>query len=260
MSHLQRILEAKRELLPGKIRQNPLKEMRQRAEDASPTRGFQSALAGSAHEPSLIAEVKRASPVKGLVREDFDAANIAAEYRDAGADCLSVLTDVEFFQGAPEYLELCRRISGRPCLRKDFTVDEYDVWEARALEADAVLLIMSALEPVQVKDYLALAEELGMDALVEAHGPDEARLAQELGAKLIGVNNRSLATFEVDVRETERAAAALEAPFHLVSESGLGSPEDIEAVRQAGARSVLIGTAFCRQPYVGEAVKQVMGW
>ncbi len=254
------ILAAKRELIEGRIRQAPLKEVRQQAADASDPRPFLASLTDSPHRPSLIAEVKKASPSQGVIREDFDPADIAARYRDAGADCLSVLTDEPFFQGHPSYLALCRKASGRPCLRKDFTIHEYDIWEARALEADAVLLIVRALEPAQLRDYRLLAEELGMAALVEAHDPQEAQAALDSGAGLIGINNRDLGTFDVKMSATEEAAEVIRDKAVLVSESGMDSLESVESASRAGARAVLIGTALCRRPDPGAAAKEIMGW
>ncbi|HXH60379.1 MAG TPA: indole-3-glycerol phosphate synthase TrpC, partial [Fimbriimonadaceae bacterium] len=204
MDVLTRIFEAKREALARRKAEAPLDEVKRRAVNAPAVRPFHAALEDSSHRPSLIAEVKKASPVKGVVREDFNAVEIARAYREAGADCLSVLTDVEFFQGHPDYLAQCREESGLPVLRKDFTVDEYDVWQSRVLGADAVLLIVAGLDTSQLRDYREVAEGLGMDALVEAHSLEEAEAALETGATLVGVNNRDLTTFETDLAATEK--------------------------------------------------------
>ena len=260
MDILDRIFAQKRVDVEQAKSALPLSEVKAMVEDAGPTRGFHRALTESAHQPSLIAEVKKASPIKGVVREDFDPVEIALTYKEVGADCLSVLTDVQFFQGHPDYLAACREASGLPVLRKDFTVDEYDIWVARSLGADAVLLIVNGLSESQLRDYRELAESLGMDALVEAHTLKEASTALETGAKLVGINNRNLQTFETDLVTSEQTIPEIAKRATVVSESALKSHEDIQKVSNAGARSVLIGTSFCKAPDIGAKVKEVMGW
>lgn len=262
MSHLERILAAKREAHADRVSRQPLTDVRARAADAAPTKGFLRALQAGREEESiaLIAEVKRASPSKGVIRSDFDPEAIARAYRSAGAHCLSVLTDVEFFQGAPEYLPLCRQAAGLPTLRKDFTIDVYDVYEARVLGADAVLLIVHGLSASQLREYREVAESLGMDALVEAHTLEEAELAVSTGASLIGVNNRDLESFETRIDIGEEVTPRIASKAFVVSESALETSQDVARVQKAGAGAVLIGTAFCRSLDVEGKVREVMGW
>ncbi|MCH7903701.1 MAG: indole-3-glycerol phosphate synthase TrpC [Armatimonadetes bacterium] len=260
MNVLDRILQSKRDRLPDRMASMSLDEVRSQAADAPPTLGFLDALLSSEHDVSLIAEVKKASPVQGVLRESFDAVEIAQTYKLCGADCLSVLTDVEHFQGHPSYVRLCRSATGLPTLRKDFTIHEYDVYEARALGADAVLLIVSALERAHLQELLLLAGELGMDALVEAHSLDEALVAVEIGAKLVGLNNRDLETFEVNIEIARDVIPQIAGRATVVSESALNNNDDVRLAQEAGARAVLIGTSFCTAPDIAQKVREVMGW
>ncbi|MCH8977661.1 MAG: indole-3-glycerol phosphate synthase TrpC [Armatimonadetes bacterium] len=260
MDLLSRILQKKRSDVQRAKAATPLSEVKAAVADAAPVRNFRKAIDESPHPVALIAEVKKASPVTGITRPDFDPAEIAAIYKDAGADCLSVLTDVEFFQGSPDYLALCRDVSGLPVLRKDFTVDEYNVWEARAMGADAVLLIVAALSPPQLTELRELAESLGMDALVEAHSLEQAEAAISTGATLLGVNNRDLTTFESTISESIETIPKIAGRATVVSESAIATRQDVEAVASAGARAVLVGTSFCSAPDVGARVREVMGW
>lgn len=208
---------------------------------------------------ALIAEVKKASPSKGLIRPDFDPAAIAQAYERAGASCLSVLTDVHYFQGSPENLKLAREASGLPCLRKDFLNDPYQIYEARAWGADAVLLIVASLDDAQLADLHALAVSLGMDVLVEVHDDIETDRALKLGAPLIGVNNRNLADFKTTLEISDRLIPRI-APYALaVSESALETRADLNRVEKAGAKAVLIGTTFCATPDIEAKVREVMG-
>lgn len=260
MSILEVIGRAKQAEAAELRSKHSLAELRSMAADAPPVRPFAQALLSSAHQPSLIAEVKKASPSKGVIRADFDPKEIAAAYANAGADCLSVLTDRDFFQGGPENLAIAREASGLPCLRKDFIVDEAQVLESRALGADCILLIAAMLSAQQLREWVLLASSLGMDALVEVHNEAEAGMVPD-ESRLVGVNNRSLHTFAEDLGVTARLFPALAAPGRvLVSESSLASLADVQRVREAGARAVLIGTTFCAAPQVGVKVKEVMGW
>ncbi len=259
MNVLDRIFAAKREAAAA-LTAADRSDARARAADAPGPLGFRRALESSPHPVSLIAEVKKASPVKGVIREDFDPVAIAMAYSGAGADALSVLTDVAFFQGAPTYLTACREATGLPCLRKDFTVGEHDVWEARALGADAVLLIVYGLDRAELTGLRELAESLGMDALVEAHTGDEAETALATGATFLGVNNRDLRTFATTTDTACEVIPSLVGRATVVSESALHSPADVGKVAAAGARAVLIGTAFCAAPEPGAKVREVMGW
>jgi indole-3-glycerol phosphate synthase len=260
MTILDKIFQYKHEELVHLKAAQPLAEVRAAAEDSSPTRGFGRALAASPHPVSLIAEVKKASPVKGVIREDFDPVAIATDYAAAGADCLSVLTDEKFFQGSPEFLKSCRAAVSLPVIRKDFTADVYHVFQARAMGADAILLIAAKLGLAEMADMQGEARALGMDVLVEVHTPVEAEMALEMGADLIGVNNRDLTTFEVNLSHSEEILPMIRDHAIAVSESALHSAADVARVGGLGARSVLIGTAFCRSPEIQPKVKELMGW
>ncbi len=257
MNILDRIFQRKRTV--AEMRRHELAEWRAKADDAAPTLGFHLALRGK-DRVALIAEVKRASPTAGVIREDFDPGDMALAYAEAGADCLSVLTDVEDFGGSPDHLLLAKSTALLPTLRKDFTVDEIDVYEARAIGADAILLIANGLSDTQLKEYRELAESLGMDALVEVHSEDEVDRAIASGATLVGVNNRDLTTFQTDIAVGERVIPHIRARATTVAESAISSRDDVERVQAVGAHAVLIGTAFARESDVGAAVRTVMGW
>lgn len=259
MTILEKIFAAKRSDIKER-KSRDLADAKAKASDQEPTRDFHQTLLKSPHQPSLIAEVKKASPSQGLIRPDFDPVSIAQTYDAVGADCLSVLTDIDYFQGSPRYLQEVRRAVTRPILRKDFTTDELDVYEARAMGADAILLIVAGLDRTELTDLSQLAESLTMDALVEVHSQAEAQLALELPAKLIGVNNRDLATFETSLSGGASLLSALKGKATLVGESAIHQHRDVESLHSAGARSVLIGTAFCREPHIDQAVKRIMNW
>lgn len=256
MSVLDQILETKR----AEVGTLDPADIRSRSRDASPPRGFRAALDEAPVPVALIAEVKRASPSEGLIREPFDPAALARTYRDAGAHCLSVLTDRLYFQGAPEHLAAARAASGLPVLRKDFVVDRLQIAEARGLGADAVLLIVAALDASQLREFREEAESLGMDTLVEVHSPAELDLALDSGATLVGVNNRDLSTFRVDLGIGEALLPRLPDGVLGVGESAISTFDDVERLRRAGARAALIGTTFCRAPNVEAKVREVMGW
>lgn len=257
MNILDEIFEFKR---ANQVSRAELNEWVAKAKDQAPALGFRRTLADSKNHPSLIAEIKKASPVKGVIREDFDPALIAKIYREVGVDCMSVLTCTEFFQGSPENLIRAKAIAGLPVIRKDFTVCEGDVFAARAMGADAVLLIVYGLSDPELRAFRELAESMGMDALVEVHGTEELERALASGATFIGVNNRDLRTFETRIETTEEVALNLPEGVHLVSESALRDSTDIQRVKAAGARSVLIGTSFMTAPNIGAKVREVMGW
>jgi len=223
--------------------------------------GFERALAVKRRRPvGLIAEVKKASPSKGLIRPDFEPVQIAREYEAAGADCISVLTDNPYFQGANEYLTQIRHAVSLPLLRKDFIIDALQIYEARLIGADALLLIAAILTKQQLQDYLRLARDLGMDVLIEVHSREELETVLELdGATLIGVNNRNLKTFEVDLEHTRQLISLMPGNVTIVSESGISDPRDIRWLESIGAHAVLVGEHFMRQADVGEAVHQLMG-
>jgi len=258
MNVLDEIFARKREAYASRVELLP--EFRAMANDAPRIRPFRATLERSSHRPSLIAEVKKASPVKGVIRERFRPIEIAQDYAAVGADCLSVLTDVEGFQGHPDFLAQCRETSGLPVLRKDFTVGPMDIYEARALQADAVLLIVYGLEDRELKELRQLAEHLGMDVIVEVHNEEELECALKSGASIIGVNNRDLRTFATRIETSEELIPQIPKSCLAISESALSGPEDIQRVSVAGARSVLIGTSFCKAPKIQPKVREVMGW
>lgn len=261
MTILDKIFARKLEQLENLKAGVSLIDMKSKAADAPPTRGFARRLSESAHPVSLIAEVKKASPVKGMIRENFDPVAIAQSYQRAGVDCLSVLTDEEFFQGSAQFLIDCREATDLPVIRKDFTADEYHIYEARAMGADCILLIAAMLSKSQVHDYRGIAEGLGMDVLVEVHSMEEAVTAVETGATFVGVNNRDLRTFELNIEATEEIVPWLNSQgAQTVSESALRSNADIQRIHKAGARSALIGTAFCESEPIEDRVREVMGW
>ncbi|EXX91285.1 indole-3-glycerol phosphate synthase [Paenibacillus darwinianus] len=225
------------------------------------TKGFERALAdGRKRALGLIAEVKKASPSKGLIRPDFHPVELAQTYERAGADCISVLTDRDFFQGSNDYLTDIRANVGVPLLRKDFTIDYRQIYEARLIGADAILLIAAILTPRQIADYHELAQSLGMDVLVEVHDRAELETVLELDkATLIGINNRNLKTFVTDLATTEELIGLVPDNATLISESGIAGPGDLAYLQGLGAKGVLIGEHFMRKPDVGEAVLELMG-
>lgn len=257
---LAEICATKREHVAACKARRPLHEV-EAALPIQPPRGFIHALRAmvTAGRPGLIAEIKRASPSKGLIRADFDPATLARAYAAGGAACLSVLTDVPYFQGADEYLVMARGAVVLPALRKDFTLDPYQVVEARALGADAVLLIIAALDDVLAAELEAVAHSLGLDVLIEVHDEAELDRALRLRSPLIGVNNRNLKTFEVDLGTTERLARRLPAGCLLVCESGIGTPADIARMRAAGAPCFLVGESLMRQADVTAATAALLG-
>jgi indole-3-glycerol phosphate synthase len=250
---LQKILARKAGEVAERQARLPLAELRHRAADADPVRGFAASLqaAIAAGRPGVIAEVKKASPSKGVIRPDFHPADIARSYEAGGAACLSVLTDVDFFQGADAYLQQARAACALPVLRKDFTVDPYQVVEARALGADCVLLIVAALEDRQLVDLAGEAMELGMDVLVEVHDIEELERALQVPVPLVGINNRNLRTFEVSLEATLAMKDAVPRDRVLVTESGILAPRDVAIMREAGVHAFLVGEAFMRAPDPG---------
>ncbi|GAB3730845.1 indole-3-glycerol phosphate synthase TrpC [Silanimonas algicola] len=254
---LQKILARKAEEVAGRRARVPLAEVVARARDALPVRGFANALEAkiAAGQAAVIAEVKKASPSKGVLRADFRPADIAASYQRGGAACLSVLTDVDFFQGHDDYLVQARAACALPVLRKDFTVDEYQIHEARALGADAVLLIVAALDDARLAGFSNLAMGLGLDVLVEVHDADELERALQTASPLIGINNRNLRTFEVSLEATLGMKDSVPADRRLVTESGILARQDVETMRAAGVHAFLVGEAFMRAEDPGTALR-----
>jgi len=228
---------------------------------APPVRGFVAALEAriAAGGAAVIAEIKKASPSKGVLREDFRPAEIARSYEQGGAACLSVLTDVDFFQGSDEYLQEARAACGLPVLRKDFMIDPWQVREARAIGADCILLIVAALEDGQMRELAEGAAELGMDVLVEVHDMAELERALALPCRMIGINNRDLRTFEVSLDTTLGLLADIPADRLVVTESGIHTPEDVARMRAAGVHAFLVGEAFMRADDPGARLAELFG-
>ena len=250
---LQRILATKRDEVQLARERVPLAPLQEKARGADAPREFTAALRAAIEvgRSAVIAEVKKASPSKGVLRADFDPAAIGASYARHGAACLSVLTDVQYFQGAPEYLRQARAASGLPVLRKDFIIDDYQVVEARSWGADAILLIVAALDRSRLNALEAAAHDLGMAVLVEVHDAAELELALELRTPLIGINNRNLRTFETRLETTLDLLPRIGSERIVVTESGILSPADVARMRAAGVNAFLVGEAFMRAPDPG---------
>ena len=241
---LEKICEARQVQLRREMDSIPLTFMRTMAEEAPDRPGFADALA--APGLSCICEIKKASPSKGLIRPDFNPKALAAEYEAAGADCISCLTEEQYFQGSREYLREVTQTVQIPVLRKDFVIDPYQIYEAKVLGASAVLLIAAVLEDARLADYFALAHSLHLDCLMEVHTPEEMERVQRLHPRIIGVNNRDLKTFEVDLAHTAELAAMRLPGQIFVSESGIRDNADMRAVQGHGADAVLIGETLMR--------------
>jgi indole-3-glycerol phosphate synthase len=256
---LDRIKAYKLEELAKAKAVTPLSELETAAKSAAPPRGFARALREAALTGyGLIAEIKKASPSKGLIRADFDPATLARAYEAGGATCLSVLTDGPSFQGADDYLLAAHAAVALPCLRKDFLYDPWQVTQSRALNADCILIIMASLDDNQAAEMEATAFALGMDVLIEVHDEDELDRAALLKSPLIGINNRNLHTFEVTLETTRRLARRVPEDRMIVAESGLFTPEDLADLAQYGARAFLIGESLMRQPDVTAATRAIL--
>lgn len=253
---LDKILATKREeIAQGKQLLSEVQWLAKAAQLDAP-RGFALAMKTAVAKglPAVIAEVKRASPSKGILREPFDPVEIAKSYAEHGATCLSVLTDIQYFKGAPHYLDMAREASGLPCIRKDFIIDTYQVVQARALGADAILLIVSALKLPQLLELEQCANELGMDVLVEVHDADEMDIALQLKTPLIGVNNRNLRTFETSLQTTLDLKSKVGPDRLLITESGIATRDDVALMRSNDVHAFLVGEAFMRAPSPGQAL------
>jgi len=258
---LDKIIAVKREEVAAASKRKSLAVVRADAESRVLTRDFVGALKAkiAAGKPAVIAEIKKASPSKGVLREDFIPADIAQSYAEHGAACLSVLTDVQFFQGQVDYLKQARASCQLPVLRKDFMIDPYQIYESRAMGADCILLIAACLDDAQMKDLEAIARSLDMAVLVEVHDGAELERALKLKTPLIGINNRNLKTFEVTLDTTLSLNAQVPADRLLVTESGILTRDDVLRMGAAGVNAFLVGEAFIRAPDPGEALAALFG-
>ena len=256
---LRKILATKREEIAAQKAAVDLAHMRKLAQQAPAVRDFVAALRRkhAQNQPAIIAEIKKASPSKGLIRADFQPAAHAVAYQNAGAACLSVLTDEPYFQGSPDYLRQAREAVSLPVLRKDFMLDEYQIYQARAWGADAVLLIAAALDDAALRHLEQVAHDLGMAVLLELHDETEAERCAPLTTPLRGVNNRNLRTFEVDLQQTIRLLPYLSDNALVITESGITGKDDIRFMQQHGVNSFLIGETFMRAPDIEAAVRQL---
>ncbi len=258
MSVLEHIIAYKRDEVAARKKARAWDHLDSAIRKQTQPRGFAKALRERTDRKALIAEIKKASPSKGLIREDFDPPALAKAYEAGGAACLSVLTDAPSFQGHEDFLIAARAACALPVLRKDFMVDEWQIAESRAIGADAILIIMAAVDDELASDLADVTGAYGMDALVEVHDEKEMDRAVRMGFKLIGVNNRSLATFETDLSITERLAERAPKDTLLVSESGIFTHDDLLRLRRAGARAFLVGESLMRQPDVTAATRALL--
>ena len=261
MTILDRIIAHKREEVAGRRRQRRFATLEAEVERQSAPRGFAEALDRkiAKGQPAVIAELKKASPSKGLIRASYDPAAIAPQYEAAGAACLSVLTDEAFFQGADQHLQTARQATALPVLRKDFMVDGYQILESRALGADCVLLIVSALDAAQLTALHQQALALGLDALIEVHDAGELETALNLNPRLVGINNRNLKTFETRLETTLDLLARIPDDVRVVTESGIHDPSQVRMMRERGVGAFLVGEAFMRAEDPGAELRMLFG-
>ncbi len=254
---LDRIVAVKRQEVTHLKKEMPLARLQEVVKDLPPTRAFRQAIN---HRPcAIIAEVKRSSPSKGRIRDDFDPVQIASIYQEHGARAVSVLTDKQFFEGNGAYLAAIKKAIALPLLRKDFIIDAYQIYESRILGADALLLIAAILEPRQLQEYIQLAEQLGLAPLVEVHDKEELAKALAAGAEIIGINNRDLQTFSTDLKRTLELAPMIPQGKIVVTESGISTRKDIELLMKAGVNCFLIGEALMRADDISRKLRELLG-
>ena len=258
---LEQILATKREEIDLRRTLVPEQQLLDKMADGHTPLGFVSALQRRASEqkPGVIAEIKKASPSKGVIRADFNPAAIATSYATANATCLSILTDEQYFQGHDDYLREVRQVVTLPLLRKDFTIDAYQVYEARAMGADCILLIVSALKPADLRDLYALAHSVGLDVLIEVHHAEELAIALTLGPDLIGINNRNLKTFNTNLETTIDLLSNIPAGVVVVTESGISTVADVSRMQANNVHCFLVGEAFMRATDPGQALSDLFG-
>ena len=259
MNQLRKIIETTKETVKKSISYRQISSLEEDFEKYC-KRAFENSISEkvSKEETAIIAEIKKASPSKGLIREDFDPKKIAEEYEINGATCLSILTDEPFFQGKLEYLATVRNSCELPILRKDFIIDPYQIYETKAYGGDCILLIVAALDIMQLKDFSQLAQELDLDILVEIHSEEELTRALSISPTLVGINNRDLTTFEVDKNLSLKLSKKIPRDITVVSESGINSKEDILSSKEQGIHSFLIGESLMRELSPGEALKKIL--
>jgi len=255
---LDEILEYKRQVVGERRQAVSLETLMEKASSSPRPRSLFDRLS-QGDDVAVIAEIKKASPSKGVIREDFDPDEIGRTYEANGASGISILTDQKYFQGCDAFLESVYHRVDLPILRKDFTVDPYQIYEAKAIGAAAVLLIVAALSSSELTDFIGISKALDLDALVEVHTTDEAKLAVDSGADLIGINNRDLKTFVTDLATTEAVVSELPSDALIVSESGINSRADVERVRDAGADAVLVGESLMRENDIGGKLRELLG-
>ena len=255
---LDTIIAHKQKELQIEEEQVPFTRLKSKLANLPPTKDFRAAIAQSGNI-NLIAEVKKKSPSKGIIREDFDPIQIAETYAKNGAAAISVLTDVRFFDGHLDYLSSIRQVVDVPLLRKDFTIDPYHIYQARVAGADAILLIVAALTKDQLREFMDIAESLSLASLVEVHTDTELEIALDVGAEIVGINNRDLRTFHTDLATTFSLQEFLPTGKVVVSESGIYTRADVESLREAGVDAILVGESLMRSPDIGEQVRKLIG-
>lgn len=256
---LKKIIKRKEQEIDDRVKTKPIEQVIELAKDASPVRGFVDSMKArlAKNEPAIIAEIKKASPSKGLIREDFHPAEIAKSYEEGGASCISILTDIDFFKGSDAYLKQARAACDLPVIRKDFIIDPYQVYESRMMGADCILLIVAVLDNMKLNQLYSLARALGMDVLIEVHDEEELLRSLPLGADLVGINNRNLRNFDTSLHTTIDLLPQIPEGRIVVTESGIHNSEDVTLMRENDVNAFLVGEAFMRADDPGAALKKL---